>query len=133
YISSTSHSLAPKSEDGADEAESDGLVCCCDTSVFRLFRDVRVDDRGSSSRLVPHAHKYRSTVLRWCKVYPITTTGRCQEVPEPIRDTETAPPRTDRKGPEACLPPTRVRPDPAPPRGRPPWRRSSYWRSPPAG
>ena len=44
YISSTSHSLAPKSEEGADEAESDGLVCCCDTGLFRLFRDVRVVD-----------------------------------------------------------------------------------------
>jgi hypothetical protein len=26
--------LAPKSEDGADEAESDGLVCCCGTGCF---------------------------------------------------------------------------------------------------
>src|SRR3954452_5368077 len=34
YIPSTSHSLAPKSEDGADEAGSDGLVCWCGTSCF---------------------------------------------------------------------------------------------------
>jgi hypothetical protein len=34
YISSTSHSLAPKSEDGAEAVSdevSDGFVCCCGT------------------------------------------------------------------------------------------------------
>ena len=34
YISSTSHSLAPKSEEGAARLESDGLVCCCGTGAF---------------------------------------------------------------------------------------------------
>ena len=35
YISSTSHSLAPKSEEGSGcEDGSDGLVCCCGTGAF---------------------------------------------------------------------------------------------------
>src|SRR5262249_14718291 len=52
YISSTSHSLAPKSEDGA-EAGSDGLVCCCGTGLDRLFRDVRVGGRDSAVQASP--------------------------------------------------------------------------------
>jgi hypothetical protein len=56
YISSTSHSLAPKSEDGAEpvsdwvsDGVSDWFVCCCGTGQLRLFRDV-LEGLGISSQ-----------------------------------------------------------------------------------
>ena len=55
--------------------------------------------RDLFSRLVPHASKYRSTVARWCMVYPIGTNGRGRA----LRGPPDAPPH--RTGKERGLPP----------------------------
>ena len=85
---------------GCDEVGSDGLVCCCGTGAFASSGTCAWMS-GSDSRLVPHARKYRSTVARWCKVYPIGVTGRGRALRRAPRST----PTPDRKGTRLASPP----------------------------
>src|SRR3954447_11185276 len=107
YSSSTSHSLAPKSEEGSGWEVGSELVCCCGTGAFASSGTCAWVS-GSDSRLVPHARKYRSTVPGWCMVYPIGMDGRGRAPRGPPE----APPGPD--GKERGLPPLDPHPSTSP-------------------